>query len=76
VNDITAKKNADASVTIQFGGCDGNIPNCLPIMEGWNHVPRIVSPAAGSSHWQMEISRGAASQLEMIVSACGSPSAR
>jgi hypothetical protein len=35
-NSITAGKNADGSVAIQFGGCDGKIPNCLPIMQGWN----------------------------------------
>jgi hypothetical protein len=30
VNDITAKKNADGGVTIQFGACDGKIPNWTP----------------------------------------------
>jgi len=30
--------SADASITIQFGGCDGKIPNCLPIMKGWNYT--------------------------------------
>jgi hypothetical protein len=44
VNAITAKKNADASVTVQFGGCGGKIANCLPIMEGWNYVPRMYRP--------------------------------
>lgn len=44
VNDITAKKNPDGSVTIQFGGCDGKIPNCLPIMEGWNYTARMYRP--------------------------------
>lgn len=44
VNDITAKKNADGSVTIQFGGCDGKIPNCLPIMDGWNYTVRMYRP--------------------------------
>ncbi|HEV7328822.1 MAG TPA: DUF1254 domain-containing protein [Bosea sp. (in: a-proteobacteria)] len=44
VNDITAKKNADGSVTIQFGGCDGKIPNCLPIVEGWNYTARMYRP--------------------------------
>jgi hypothetical protein len=34
VNNLTAQKNADGSVSIQFGGCDGKIPNCLPIMKG------------------------------------------
>ena len=30
VNNITAKKNADGGVTIQFGACDGKIPNWTP----------------------------------------------
>ena len=32
LNNITATKGADGSITIQFGGCDGRIANCLPIM--------------------------------------------
>jgi hypothetical protein len=44
VNGITAKKNTDGSATIQFGGCDGKIPNCLPIMEGWNYTVRMYRP--------------------------------
>jgi hypothetical protein len=44
VNNITAKKGADGSVTIQFGGCDGEIPNCLPIMKGWNYTVRLFRP--------------------------------
>lgn len=44
INDITAKKNADGSVTVQFGGCDGKIPNCLPIVEGWNYTARLYRP--------------------------------
>jgi hypothetical protein len=24
-----------------FGGCDGKIPNCLPIMNGWNYTVRL-----------------------------------
>jgi hypothetical protein len=33
-DNITAKKNDDGSFSIQFGGCDGKIPNCPPIMKG------------------------------------------
>jgi hypothetical protein len=44
INNITAKKNADGSVKVQFGGCDGNIPNCLPIVEGWNYTIRLYRP--------------------------------
>ena len=43
VNNITAKKGADGSVAIQFGGCDGEIPNCLPIMKDWNYTVRLNS---------------------------------
>jgi hypothetical protein len=44
VNNITGRKGADGSITIQFGGCDGKIPNCLPIMKGWNYTVRLYRP--------------------------------
>jgi hypothetical protein len=44
VNGLSAKKTADGSVTIQFGGCDGKIPNCLPIPQGWNYTVRLFQP--------------------------------
>ena len=44
LNDITAKKNAGGSVDVQFGGCDGKVPNCLPIMAGWNYTVRLYRP--------------------------------
>lgn len=44
VNNITAQKNSDGMVTVQFGGCDGKIPNCLPIMGGWNAILRLYRP--------------------------------
>jgi hypothetical protein len=31
-------------VTVQFGGCVGSIPNCLPIMPGWNYMVRLYRP--------------------------------
>ena len=46
VNSITAKRAPDGSVTIQFGGCDGKIPNCLPISQGWNYTVRLFQPRA------------------------------
>jgi hypothetical protein len=46
LNNITAKKNPDASVTVQFGGCDGKIPNCLPTVPGWNYMVRLYRPRA------------------------------
>jgi hypothetical protein len=44
VNSITAKKSPDGSVTIQFGGCDGEIPNCIPITQEWNYTVRLFLP--------------------------------
>jgi hypothetical protein len=44
LNDITAKKAADGSVAVQFGGCDGKVPNCLPITKGWNYTVRLYRP--------------------------------
>ncbi|WP_410969061.1 DUF1214 domain-containing protein, partial [Salmonella sp. SAL4444] len=41
INNLTAKKDADGSVTVQFGGCDGKVGNCLPIMPGWNYIVRL-----------------------------------
>lgn len=46
LNNITAKKNHDESITIQLGGCDGKIANCLPIMKGWNYTVRLYRPHA------------------------------
>lgn len=44
VNSVTAKRADDGSVAVQFGGCDGKIPNCLPIMAGWNYTVRLYRP--------------------------------
>ncbi|QIO37402.1 DUF1254 domain-containing protein [Bradyrhizobium sp. 1(2017)] len=44
INNLTARKNADGSITVQFGGCDGKVPNCLPIMAGWNYTVRLYRP--------------------------------
>jgi len=43
-NNVTAKPDADGSVTIQFGGCDGKVVNCLPITDGWNYWVRLYRP--------------------------------
>ncbi|WP_428428116.1 DUF1254 domain-containing protein [Pararhizobium sp.] len=44
LNNVTAKKSADGSIAIQFGGCDGKIANCLPIVKGWNYTVRLYRP--------------------------------
>jgi hypothetical protein len=46
INSITGKESPDGSIAIQFGGCDGKIPNCLPIMKGWNYTVRLYRPCA------------------------------
>ena len=46
LNNFTARKNADGSVAVQFGGCDEGVANCLPIMRGWNYMVRFYRPRA------------------------------
>ncbi|MDP9877514.1 hypothetical protein J2W25_001820 [Variovorax boronicumulans] len=46
LNNLSARKEADGSVKVQFGGCDGKAPNCLPIMAGWNYMVRLYLPRA------------------------------
>src|SRR5262249_27631515 len=42
-NNLTAKPNADGSVTIKFGGDDLS-GNCIPIVPGWNYTVRLYRP--------------------------------
>jgi hypothetical protein len=44
LNNLTAKPDSDGAVTVQFGGCDGSRPNCIPIMKGWNYTVRLYRP--------------------------------
>jgi hypothetical protein len=44
VSSVTANKREDGSVTIQFGGCDGAVINCLPVTNGWNYTVRLFRP--------------------------------
>jgi hypothetical protein len=46
-NSKTAKRNADGTVTIHFGG-DAKASNYLPITEGWNYAVRCYLPG-----WQI-----------------------
>lgn len=45
LNNLTAKKNEDGSIVIQFGGCDATIANCLPTTPGWNYTVRLYQPS-------------------------------
>jgi hypothetical protein len=53
VNDITAAKNEDGSVTVRFGDHDG-APNAIPIVDGWNYLVRLCRPrpAITTGAWQ------------------------
>jgi len=42
-NNVTAKKNADGSITIHFGGGPGAINN-LPFTPDWNYIVRMYQP--------------------------------
>jgi len=44
VNNLTAKKDPDGAVTVQFGGDPANASNFLPIVQGWNYTVRLYRP--------------------------------
>ncbi|HEY7116661.1 MAG TPA: DUF1254 domain-containing protein [Tepidisphaeraceae bacterium] len=46
LNNLTAKAGEDGSISVQFGGCDGTTPNCLPVTPGWNYLVRLYRPRA------------------------------
>ena len=46
LSNVTAKKNADGSITINAGGCEDGRINCIPITKGWNYVFRVYRPRA------------------------------
>ncbi len=53
-NNVTADANVDGSYTINFGGCEDDRANCLPITDGWNYALRYYGPQAEllSGEWQ------------------------
>ena len=61
-NNVTAKKDADGSVTIQFGGCDGKAANGIPTVPGWNYVVRLYRPRPGAQR-QLKVPGRAAGWL-------------
>jgi len=46
VNDITGVRNADGSTTVRFGDYPADVPNAIPITEGWNYLVRLYRPRA------------------------------
>ena len=43
LNNVTARKNSDGSITVHFGGGPGDFNN-LPITPGWTYVVRMYQP--------------------------------
>jgi len=43
LNNKSTKRNADGSVSIQFGGC-ASVGNCLDIMPNWRYAIRLYQP--------------------------------
>ena len=60
INSITGKKGPDGSTAVQFGACDGKIPNCIPIVNGWNYTVRLYRPRPEILSGKLEVSRGTA----------------
>jgi hypothetical protein len=46
LNNVTAKKSADGSIMVQFGGKPDGASNLLPITPGWNYTVRLYRPRA------------------------------
>jgi hypothetical protein len=44
INSVTGRKGADGAITIQFGACSKETPNCLPVTKGWNYMVRLYRP--------------------------------
>jgi hypothetical protein len=44
VNSVTGTRGEDGSITIQFGACTRDTPNCLPVPDGWNYMVRLYRP--------------------------------
>jgi len=44
LNNLSAQKADDGTVSVQFGGCTAQVVNCLPTMPGWNYMVRYYKP--------------------------------
>ena len=40
----STRREDDGSITLQFGDCTAQTPNCLPITAGWNYMVRLYRP--------------------------------
>ncbi|MEJ8822623.1 DUF1254 domain-containing protein [Variovorax humicola] len=79
LNNTLATKSADGAVAIQFGGCDGKVANCLPVMKGWKLHGAPVPPARRDPRRALDLPAGAAMKrvlAAMLVAASLSVSAQ
>ena len=44
INNLTGQASDDGSIIVNFGGCQDQRANCLPLTEGWNYVIRMYRP--------------------------------
>lgn len=44
INNITGVRNDDGTITVRFGDYPADVPNALPITEGWNYLVRLYRP--------------------------------
>jgi hypothetical protein len=44
VNSVTGAKNADGTITIHLGPGPSDLPNFVPITDGWNYLARLYRP--------------------------------
>lgn len=59
INSVTGKKSEDGTITIQFGDCTTDTPNCLPVTEGWNYMVRLYRPRPEilDGRWSFPVAR-------------------
>ena len=44
VNSVTARRNPDGTTTIHLGDFGDDVPNAIPITDGWNYLARLYRP--------------------------------
>lgn len=44
INNITGTRNDDGTTTVRFGDYPADVPNVIPITDGWNYLVRLYRP--------------------------------
>jgi hypothetical protein len=61
INSVSGEREGDGSIVVRLGG-DPSLPNCLPLMDGWNYTVRLYRPRAaildGSWHFPEPVQLG------------------